>query len=99
MDQSRSWLREFSLTLSPATANLIIQTDGGRRSTTEAASALIVGLWGKSGEKLIYEPWIAQGIYMQTNVTVFQTEAIALEAALDITRMKLLELARHNNEI
>ena len=95
MDQQRSRRREFAITFAPTDANpMIIQSDGGRRSEKSAASALIVGLCGLCGERLVYEPWKAQGLYIQADVTVFQTGAVALEAAIDITRTKLQQFGQ-----
>ena len=92
MDLARSWEREFETTLLPLKSNWIVQTDGGRRSHGVAASSLIVGIWAKVGGQFRYEPWFAKGILLNGEVDVFQTEAIALDQAVQWTMQRLRAL-------
>jgi hypothetical protein len=89
MDQERSWTRAYTISLKPLESNLVIQTDGGRRSATCAAASLVIGLCAWRDGTFLYEPWLAEGIYMTSDMTVFQTEAVALECAVQVARMKI----------
>ena len=53
-----------------------------RRSEGSAAAAFMFGILTVLEGRWQYEPWFARGIYMAVDVTVFQTEAIALEEPL-----------------
>ena len=77
MDRGGTWGRRYPISLNPQFANIIIQTDGGRRSDRCAVAAMVVGL-SAGGH---YEPWVAKGHFFEADITVFQTEAIALELA------------------
>ncbi len=77
MDTRTSWTRSFSTTLQPRNSNVVVQTDGGRRSGTCAAASMVVGLFTNSQGTAIFEPWFAEGLFLETGVTVFQAEAIA----------------------
>ena len=78
MDHQLSWEKHYNVGKDPRECNIIVQTDGGRRTPSCAAASMVVGLFHGS----TYEPWYAKGIYIATDHTVFQTEAIALEAAV-----------------
>ena len=81
MYRRQSWKRKSSSTLSPKSANIIVQTDGGLRPDDCAAAAFIIGLWGHIGDILAYEPVVAGGTFLDSSCTVFASEAIALDEA------------------
>lgn len=81
MDRRETWKRVFNPAVFLDNCNIIVQTDGGRRSENCAASSVIIGTFSKIGEHLKYDPLFAQGLFYNDNLSVFQTEAIALEAA------------------
>ena len=60
---------------------MVIQTDGGLRPGDGAAAAYIIGFWGRSGEKTIFEPLFVAGAFLDSSVTVLTCEAVALEEA------------------
>ena len=62
-------------------SNLIVQTDGGRRERDCAAAAWIIGLWCEGSAGRTFEPLIAHGTFLHTDLTVFRIEAIALDEA------------------
>ena len=70
-------------TLNPNEANIVIQTDGGRRSDQCAAASVVVGVFAMVGGVPDYQPCYAEGTYIDGNVTVFQTELIALDRAIE----------------
>ena len=81
MDNRKSWTQRFCTSLAVGDANIIVQTDGGRREADCAATGFIIGLWDtKSGTKL-YEPLMAHDTFMDNDCTVLVTEAIALDEA------------------
>ena len=82
MDHATSWKKEYETSAGLDASNLIIQTDGGRRTATCAAASLVVGLVSHVRGRCCHEPLYAQGIYLAGDVTMFQTEAIALEVAV-----------------
>ena len=84
MDRGTSWKREFLPRFGLEQSNIVIQTDGGRRSEKCAAASVVVGLLTKTDGQLCYEPWFAQGLYFDINLSVFQTEAIAMETAVSL---------------
>ena len=81
----------FRLLCKPEDANVIIQSDGGRRSEHDAAASYVVGILKTNNGYSAYEPWFAHGTYLRGNVTVFQAEAIALEESLLYFTEKLRE--------
>ena len=87
-------MREFAISLDPLKANWVIQSDGGRRSETCAAAAVVVGMWARNNGQLHYEPWFAQGTLFTTAVSVFQTEAIALDQGTEWCKQRLEALNR-----
>eukprot|EP00959_Pyramimonas_sp_CCMP1952_P437101 9151766-Pyramimonas_sp.AAC.1 len=82
MDRTATWSKLYITKLNPQTANIVIQTDGGRRSEHCAAASIIVGVFGKLDGTIVDEPWYAEGMYIPVDVTVFQSEMIALDRAL-----------------
>ncbi len=86
MDERLSWTWTFPTTLEPGTANIVVQTDGGRRSSTCASASMVVGLFTKTPRHPVFEPWYAEGLFLSTGVTVFQAEAIALDRAVGWVR-------------
>jgi len=88
MDRRCSWDRRFHTTMPLRNANLVIQTDGGRREEDCAAAAWIIGLWIDEGQGGRYEPVAAHGTFLDASCTVFMAEAIALdEASAEVHRL------------
>ena len=83
MDRGESWSKPYHTTLNPNEANIVIQTDGGRRSDQCAAASVVVGVFAMVGGVPDYQPCYAEGTYIDGNVTVFQTELIALDRAIE----------------
>ena len=44
-------------------------------------AAFILGLWGRAGQGLTYEPWVVKGTFLQSSCSAFAAEAIALDEA------------------
>ena len=86
MDRERSWQKIVATWGDPCRGNLIVQTDGGRRTAQCAASAAIVGLLTWVDGTFTYEPWFARGLFLSGGETVFQAEAIALDIAVSWLR-------------
>ena len=51
----------FDITVDPKDTNLVIQTDGGRRSGDNAAASIIVSMFISGSE---YQPWHAEGQHL-----------------------------------
>ncbi len=81
MDGAASWSKTYTTALRLPEANVIVQTDGGRRSQGCAAAAVIIGLFAIVAGQPLYEPWLAEGHFLTEAVTVFEAEAIALDIA------------------
>ena len=60
---------------------MTVQTDGGLRSGDCAAAAFIIGLWVETKQEQKYEPLVAHGTFLDSNVSVLATEMIALDEA------------------
>eukprot|EP00930_Biecheleria_cincta_P021706 TRINITY_DN16000_c0_g1_i2.p1 TRINITY_DN16000_c0_g1~~TRINITY_DN16000_c0_g1_i2.p1 ORF type:complete len:403 (-),score=38.54 TRINITY_DN16000_c0_g1_i2:13-1221(-) len=82
MDRKESWERNFHRSVPTSCCTIVVQTNGGRRSEKCAAASMIVGVLSKVDGVCSYEPWFAKGLYFEASLSVFQTEAIALEAAI-----------------
>ena len=89
MDHATTWEREYPTTIDITHANVIIQTDGGRRSSMCAAASVVAGVLSIRQGKLIYEPFYARGTFISHDVTVLQTEAIALDEATRYVRSRI----------
>ena len=83
MDRMNSWSKRYPTKLDPKCANIVIQSDGGRRSETCAAASVIIGIFGMFEGETLYQPWYAEGVYIPVDVTVFQAEMIALDRAIE----------------
>jgi len=83
MDRGRSWAKLFETSIDPREANWVIHTDGDRRSNSCAAASSIVGFLSCRNGLFNYEPWFAQGAYLNGGATVFQAEAIAIDEAMN----------------
>ena len=81
MDRRQSWSKKYITKLDPQHSNLVIQTDGGLREGDCAAAAWIAGLWGRLDGAPLFEPLMVQGTFLESNVSVFSAEAIALDEA------------------
>ena len=83
MDRMCSWSKRYPTKLGPNYANIVIQSDGGRRSETCAAASVIIWIFGMFEGETLYQPWYAEGVYIPVDVTVFQAEMIALDRAIE----------------
>ena len=81
MDQRRTWTKRFFTSIHITCANMIIQTDGGRRDGDCAAAAWTIGHWGEADGEPTFEPLVAHGTLLDDTCTVFGAEAIALDEA------------------
>ena len=80
MDKMSIWSKLYNTKLNPK---------AGHRSEQCAGASVIVGVFGKFEGGTLYEPWYAEGTYIPVEVTVFQTETIALDRALSWLVRKL----------
>ena len=80
MDTGASWSKTFPVQLNLLRANIIVQTDGGKRGGVCAAASVVIGLFTMCDGNMIYEPFYAEGIFLTGAVSVFQAEAIAVES-------------------
>eukprot|EP00959_Pyramimonas_sp_CCMP1952_P130650 2732081-Pyramimonas_sp.AAC.1 len=90
MDRRCSWSRRCTTKLKPNCANIVIQSDVGRRSATCAAVSVIVWIFGNFEGTTSYQPWYAEGMYMPVDATVFQAEMISLDRAIEWVARELL---------
>ena len=90
MDIQASWDKDFDVTADPKDTNLVIQTDGGKRSGGNAAASVVVGMFIRGDAESKYQPWHAEGHHLSGEVTVFQAEAIALERAVSFVQSRIV---------
>ena len=82
MDRRAGWTRRYTLTEDAFNGNCLAFSDGGKRSVSVSAAAwlLVVLFW--EGDQWRVEPWAAGGIFLHDDATVFEAEAIGLDAAV-----------------
>ena len=80
MDRGASWKKTFTVKLNPMNANIIVQTDGGKRGNESAAASVVIGLFTMHEGAVLYEPWHAEGTLLPGSISVFESKAIAVES-------------------
>ena len=56
-----------------------MQTDGGKRGSEIVAASVVIGPFTVQGGRIVYEPWYAESTLLPGSVSVFESEAIAVE--------------------
>ena len=91
MDRRGGWSRQYTLSKDHSQGNCLAFSDGGKRSSCISAAAwLVVLLFWEDGQWRV-EPWAAGGIFLEHDDTVFEAEAVGLEAAVSFLQKSLSE--------